>query len=170
VTDTRPNKPGTRSARRNDRYLVILARRVARLNAVQALYQMEISGQGLEYVTEGFTRHDFGATPGGQRLANCNKDLFCKLVSGAVSNQLAIDRLASSLLREGWSLGSIDPTLRAVFRAAGAEMMDTDLEPRIIIKEYLEVTDAFFPKGRQVSLVNGVLDSMARHLRPDAFA
>ncbi|NNE54213.1 MAG: transcription antitermination factor NusB, partial [Sulfitobacter sp.] len=61
------------------------------------------------------------------------------------------------------------PTLRALFRAAGAEFRHDDTPPRVVIKEYVDVAHAFFPEGREPSFVNAVLDHMAREARPEAF-
>ena len=68
-----------------------------------------------------------------------------------------------------WPIGRIDPTLRALFRAAGAEFRDADTPPIVVIKEYVEVANAFFPDGKEAKFVNAVLDHMAREARPEDF-
>jgi N utilization substance protein B len=73
-------------------------------------------------------------------------------------------------LVEKWPIGRIDPTLRAIFRAAGAELVALDTPPKVAITEYVEVARAFFADGREPSFVNAVLDHMAREARPEAFA
>ena len=64
----------------------------------------------------------------------------------------------------------IDPTLRALFRAAGAELISSDTPPRVAITEFVDVAKAFYPDGREAKFVNGVLDHMARAAQPQAFA
>ena len=68
-----------------------------------------------------------------------------------------------------WPIARIDPTLRAVFRAAGAEMIEGDTPPKVAIVEYVEVALAFFPDGKESSFVNAVLDHMAREAKPGSF-
>ena len=69
-----------------------------------------------------------------------------------------------------WPLGRIDPILRALFRAAGAEICSRpDIPPKVIIGEYVDVAHAFFPDGREPKFVNAVLDHMAHEVRPEAF-
>ena len=69
-----------------------------------------------------------------------------------------------------WPISRIDPTLRALFRAAGAEFLETDTPPRVVITEFVQLAQAFFPEGRESKFVNAVLDHMAREARPGAFS
>jgi len=68
-----------------------------------------------------------------------------------------------------WPIARIDPTLRAVFRAAGAELIEGDAPPKVVIVEYMDVVRAFFPDGKEMNFVNAVLDHMAREAKPEAF-
>ena len=60
-------------------------------------------------------------------------------------------------------------SLRGLFRAAGAEMTQSDTPPKVVISEFVDVARAFFPEGREPKFVNAVLDHMAREARPEAF-
>jgi N utilization substance protein B len=68
-----------------------------------------------------------------------------------------------------WPIARIDPTLRALFRAAGAELVEGKAPPKVVITEFVDVAKAFFPEGREPKFVNAVLDHMAREARPEAF-
>jgi N utilization substance protein B len=68
-----------------------------------------------------------------------------------------------------WPIDRIDPTLRALFRAAGAELVGSDTPPKVIITEFVDIARAFFPEGREPKFVNAVLDHIAREARPEAF-
>ena len=59
--------------------------------------------------------------------------------------------------------------MRALFRAAGAEMTESDTPPKVVINEFVDVAKAFFPEGREAKFVNAVLDHMAREAKPEAF-
>jgi N utilization substance protein B len=59
--------------------------------------------------------------------------------------------------------------LRALFRAAGAELVMAQTPPRVIISEFVDVASSFYPEGREPKFVNAVLDHMAREAVPEAF-
>ena len=65
------------------------ARSVARLAAVQALYQMEAAHAGVEAVIREFTEHRFDRDIEGVTLASADEDFFAELVRGVVSRQSA---------------------------------------------------------------------------------
>lgn len=141
----------------------------ARLYAVQALFQMEASSQGLDRVRQEFETHRFGADLDGDTLAEGDVALFRELLEGAVAQQARIDQMTDRALVERWPIDRIDPTLRALFRAAGAELTAAATPPRVVISEFVDVAHAFYPDGREPRFVNAVLDHMAREAQPGAF-
>jgi len=141
----------------------------ARLYAVQALFQMEASGQSAEAICREFEDHRFGARYDDDEMIEGDLDLFRALLDTAVNFQARIDQMTDRALVAKWPIARIDPTLRALFRAGGAEMVDTDTPPKVVITEYVEIAKAFFPDGREPKFVNAVLDHMAREARPEAF-
>jgi len=141
----------------------------ARLFAVQALFQMEASNGSLDEVREQFETHRFGAVVDGDEYAEGDVDLFRGLLGGAVDAQAKIDQMTDRALAAKWPLGRIDPTLRALFRAAGAEMLTGGTPPKVVITEFVDVAHAFFPDGKEAGFVNAVLDHMARATAPEAF-
>lgn len=144
-------------------------RSAARLYAVQALFQMEHSGQTVEAVMAEFEDHRFGATYDEGEMQEGDLDLFRGLMDRAVNEQALIDQTTDRALVAKWPLGRIDPTLRALFRAAGAEMLSKDTPPKVVITEYVDVAGAFFPDGKEPRFVNAVLDHMAHAVMPEAF-
>ncbi len=148
-----------------------LKRSAARLAAVQALYQMEVTGRGRNEVVAEFVEHRIGQEIEGEQYRPADLRLFRDIVGGAVARQAEIDQLTDRALVERWPLGKIDPTLRALFRAAGHELVARqDIPPKVSISEYVDVAKAFFDAGKEAKFVNAVLDHMAREARPDAFA
>jgi N utilization substance protein B len=145
-------------------------RSAARLYAVQALFQMEAADAGLETVLNEFEAHRFGAEIDGATYGEADIAHFRALLTAAVTHQARIDQLTDKALVVRWPIDRIDPTLRALFRAAGAELVATDTPPKVTITEYLDVAKAFYPDGKEAKFVNGVLDHMARAARPEAFA
>ncbi len=146
-----------------------LMKSAARLYAVQALFQMEQSGQTTEQVVNEFLDHRFGAVYEGDEMLDGNTSVFRKLVEDAVNYQAPIDQMTDRALVAKWPIARIDPTLRAVFRAAGAELTQSDTPPKVVITEFVDVARAFFPEGKEPKFVNAVLDHMAREAQPEAF-
>ncbi len=144
-------------------------RSAARLFAVQALFQMEASGQTVERVMAEFENHRFGEKFDDYEMAEGDQRLFRKLMEDAVNHQAAIDQMTDRALVAKWPIARIDPTLRAIFRAAGAELMQGDTPPKVVIVEFVDVAVAFFPEGNEARFTNAVLDHMAREARPEAF-
>ncbi len=143
----------------------------ARLYAVQALFQMEAGEVDVDGVLKEFEDYRFGIAQleEGEELAEGNVDLFRKIVRDAVNWQAKIDQMTDRALVAKWPIARIDPTLRALFRAAGAEMTEGVAPPKVVINEFVDVARAFFPEGKEPKFVNAVLDHMAREAKPEAF-
>lgn len=141
----------------------------SRFYAVQALFQMEATGQTVEGVVREFEDHRFGAVYDGDEMQEGDPAIFRALMDGAVNHQARIDQMTDRALVAKWPLGRIDPTLRALFRAAGAELVAEATPPKVVIVEFVEIAKAFFPDGKEPKFVNAVLDHMAREARPEAF-
>ncbi len=144
-------------------------RSASRLYAVQALFQMEQSGQTVDAVMREFEDHRFGAVYEGDEMAEGDVETFRRVMEDAVNNQAKIDKMTDRALVAKWPIARIDPTLRALFRAAGSEIIGKSTPPKVAIVEYVDVARAFFPETKEPSFVNAVLDHMAREAKPEAF-
>ncbi len=146
-----------------------VARSVARLNAVQALYQLAMSGGTPETIIGQFgaSENDSQAEEGEGPMAEADADLFAELVGGTNGNMTKIDEMVASCLDESWPVERMEVLLRAILRCGAYEMFSrSTVPPRVVISEYVRVTDAFF-EGKEPALVNAVLDKLARVLRPE---
>lgn len=142
------------------------SRSVARLAAVQALYQMEVSGAGVEAVIREFTDHRFDRDVEGETLASADEAFFADLVRGVVREQKVIDAAIVKRLAQGWRLERLDATVRAILRAGVFELKHrSDVPTEVAIDEYVELTKSFF-EGPEPGFVNGALDAVARDVRP----
>jgi len=140
-------------------------RSVARLAAVQALYQMEVSGVGVDAVVLEFSDHRFGGDIEGQVLAEADEAFFAELIRGVVQAQADIDQLIAKRLATGWRLDRIDATVRAILRAGTYELTRRgDVPVEVAIDEYVEITKSFF-EGPEPGFVNATLDGIARDRR-----
>ena len=141
------------------------SRSVARLAAVQALYQMEVSSIGVEHVIREFTEHRFDRDIDGVVLASADEGFFADLVRGVVAKQAEVDARIVKRLAEGWRLERLDATVRAILRAGAFELIHRlDVPTEVAIDEYVEVAKSFF-EGTEPGFVNGALDGVARDVR-----
>ncbi|MBV8400422.1 MAG: transcription antitermination factor NusB [Acetobacteraceae bacterium] len=154
-------------------------RTASRVAAVQALFQSEQAQDSPEAVIDQFVRHRLGARPGepgpGEggfeegRVPEAQVPLFARIVRAAVAQQDQLDGMLARALPQDWPLARIDPVLRAMMRAGAAELAMNDGPPaKVVINEYLDVAHGFFT-GDEPRMVNGVLDRLARLLRPGEF-
>jgi N utilization substance protein B len=145
------------------------ARSVARLAAVQALYQMEVSSAGAEAVIREFSEHRFDRIVEGEAeemtLAAADEDFFADLVRGVVGRQREVDAAIVRRLAKGWRLERIDATVRAILRCGAYELAHrVDVPTEVVIDEYVELAKSFFD-GPEPGFVNGALDGVARDVR-----
>jgi N utilization substance protein B len=146
-------------------------RRNARLAAVQALYQIELSDtpadapERIERIIREFARYRLGQEIDGEQLGEADEALFADIVRGATARRGEIDAILARGLSADWPIERLEAILRAILRAGAYELLArTDVPARVVISEYLEVAHAFF-SGKEPALVNGVLDRLGRLLR-----
>jgi N utilization substance protein B len=150
------------------------SRTAARVAAVQALFQAEQSGDSAEIVISQFVHYRLGAVAGDDgfengRAPNAEAGLFGLIVRAASDRQNQLDPMIAEALPDEWPIDRLDPVLRAVMRAGAAELSMPDGPPgRVVINEYLDVAHGFF-QGDEPRMVNGLLDRLARSLRPQDF-
>ncbi len=140
-------------------------RGVARLAAVQALYQMDVGGGSLTSVISEFTAFRLGKEIDGAQYRDADEQWFKHIVAGVVEDQKFLDPFIHTALTEDWPLKRIDSLLRAILRSGSYELLRRkDVPAKVIISEYIDVAKAFF-EDDEPGLVNGVLDRLAHDLR-----
>ncbi len=145
------------------------SRSAARLAAIQALYQMDMTSIDSPRVIAEFEAHRLGQEIEGSQYCEAEAAFFRDLVDGVVREQLRVDPLIDRHLAEGWRLHRLDSILRAILRAGAYEILDrTDVPARVVISEYVDLAHAFF-EGEEPKVVNGILDKLARASRPQEF-
>jgi N utilization substance protein B len=144
-------------------------RGAARLAAVQALYQMDLAGTGLNEIFAEFESHWIGREVEGQEYLPAEAAFFRDVVGGVVREQRELDPVIDAALAHGWPLKRIEMILRAVLRAGAYELTHRrDVPGRVVVAEYADVAHAFFDR-EETGLVNAVLDQLARQVRSAEF-
>lgn len=145
-------------------------RGAARLAAVQALYQMDIAGAGLNDIFAEFESHWLGSEVEGETYLPAEAAFFRDVVSGVVRDQTRLDPLVDDALAKGWPLKRVDAIIRAVMRAGAYELQHRkDVPARVVVTEYVDVANAFVDR-EETGMVNAVLDQLARRFRADEFS
>ena len=141
----------------------------ARLAAVQALYQAELTGAPVEEVLAEFLALRLGEEIDGVSLAGADRGLLDLLVRGVGKERDELDDMLAAVLDENWPVERLETLLRILLRVGALELSRRPEAPvRVVVSEYVDLAGAFFG-GKEPGLVNGVLDRLARALRPEAF-
>ncbi len=144
-------------------------RSAARLAAIQALYQMELTGKGLKETRAEFESFWIGNEIDGEQYKDAEIAFFSDILAGVVSAQGPIDRSIDKALAAGWPLARIDSVMRAILRAGAYELKArADVPARVSIKEYTDIAGAFFGP-EEAGMINAVLDALARQCRAAEF-
>lgn len=144
-------------------------RSVARLAGVQALYEMAITHAAVDDVLQEFTAQRWKGADEEQSepLATPDVRFMGELVRGVSERFDDLNQLVMTVLDDKNSFDRFEVLLQTILRASAYELLErTEIPPRVIINEYIEVAHAFFAE-KEASLVNGVLDKLAQKLRAD---
>jgi len=128
-------------------------RRKGRELALQALYQIEITGDTSVSAVDLFLSH-FEGNPAAKEFAR-------RLVSGVVSQRVEIDRrIAQST--ENWKLGRLAKVDLVLLRMGTYELIFCpDIPVSVSLDEAIEIAKRF-GTGDSPAFINGVLDQVAR--------
>ena len=144
-------------------------RGAARLAAVQALYQMDIAGSGLNEILAEFESHWIGREVEGEQYLPAEAAFFRDIVSGFLDEQRRLDPRIDAALSQRWPLKRVEALLRAVLRAGVYELeRRRDVPARVVVSEYVDVARAFLG-AEETGMANAVLDQLARDIRPEEF-
>lgn len=138
----------------------VSARRRARELSLRVLFQAEVAEEPLQDVAR--------AVIPDSDLSAAGRDFAMAIVDTVASRSVDIDRLISEHA-EHWSLQRMATTDRNVLRLAVGELIGfPDTDARVVLDEAVSIAIRF---GTDASgrFVNGLLDRIARVLRPDEF-
>lgn len=141
------------------------ARTAARLAAVQALYQIELTGVAPDRVVAQFLSGQVPEPEGEDRacalLPAPDSELFSSVVLGVAANRDQLDGIIGAALSADWTVERLEILVRLILEAGVYELtLRDDIPPKVSINEYVNVAKAFF-EGAETGLINGVLDCVA---------
>ncbi|MBV8061559.1 MAG: transcription antitermination factor NusB [Alphaproteobacteria bacterium] len=144
------------------------AKRLARLAAVQALYQTELTQRPIQLIIK-----DFLADPKvllqdqdeGGLAVSVDRDLFVQVAQGTHDNLADIDGMIAGAVDAKVTAERVETLLKAILRAGIFELRDHSFVPTgVVINDYVDVAHAYF-NAREPGLVNAVLDRVGKTLR-----
>ncbi|PSQ90944.1 MAG: transcription antitermination factor NusB [Proteobacteria bacterium SW_6_67_9] len=135
---------------------VTAARQRARKLLVQALYQWQVADEDAREILVQFTDE--------RGIGRADVAYFRDLMRAIPDDIAALDRLIEPWLQR--SLALVDPVERAILRLACYELRERwEVPARVVIDEAVELAKLFGAyEGHR--FVNGVVDRLARELRP----
>lgn len=126
------------------------SRRAARRAALQALYQWQFTGAGVDELMAQFR--------GSGRLGRADTDYFDALVRGAIDAAAALETVYAEYLDRAPE--QLDPVERAILLLGTYELAERpDVPHRVVINEALELAKAF-GATEGYRFINGVLDKV----------
>jgi N utilization substance protein B len=151
---------------------VLAGRTASRLGAVQALYQMALGGQGIETVIDEFLEDRLqavGGEPEQPDIGQVDEAFFDALVRGVSGEAEPLDDMLSAVLVDGWPVERLELLLKLILRAGAFELGHwPEVPARVVVSQYVDLAHAFLD-DKQTAMANGVLDQLARSLRPEEF-
>ena len=135
------------------------ARTMARLRAVQALYQMDMNAVSTDHIIGEFRLHRMVAGEQEEGMPEPDQPLFGRIVRGVSADRDSIDLRLSSVLGGDLSFDRFEALLKAILRAGAYELQDLDVPAEVTITEYVQLADAFFA-DRETHLVNAILQRL----------
>jgi N utilization substance protein B len=145
----------------------------ARLSAVQALYEIDMTGVSADPVLQEFLSDRWIIRPdmledGEESYPNIappDNTLLAEIIRGVSAKRDDLDGIIKVSLSSEWTVERLEVILRATLRAGAFELLsNAEVPAKVIINEYVNVAKAFFDDNKP-GLVNGVLDKIARVLR-----
>ena len=140
-------------------------RRVARLAAVQGLYQLALLPESAEAMIRRFRANPAVLLQEEQTIIAVDVELFGQIVFGVSENRDMLDAMIANAVDARLSAQRLEPLLKAILRAGTFELLHhASTATGVIVNDYVDVTHGFFD-AREPGLVNAVLDRLARTLR-----
>ena len=146
------------------------AKRLARLAAVQALYQSSYEQEPLKDIIQESLASEFAGlrdeSDGAEAITDLpDPVLFREVAEGVLAHLEDIDGLLAGALDPRMSVARLEILLRTILRAGAFELHHhAQIPAGVIINDYVDVTRAFF-NTKEPGLVNAVLDKLAKNLR-----
>jgi len=142
---------------------------MARLTAVQALYEIEMTNTSIDNIFRDFTERRWDnntildkITDDNSKLALPDKKKFTAIIRGVLINQGNIIIILNKAVSKNIYFDKLDSLIKSILLCATYEICFENLTPnKVVLNEYINITKSFYEQNES-SLVNGVLDRIAK--------
>lgn len=141
--------------------------RVARILAVQAVFEARSQGIPFSKMTQRFLKSSF---PRQEHPVAPDSELFTHLMATAEARGTQIQDILNASLVGDWQAAWVDPVVIAVLTVGLSELFEPfqDRPKPVVISEYVQICQGFL-SPKEAGYVNKVLDKIAHTLAPQAF-
>jgi transcription termination factor NusB len=151
----------------NKNNLTLSKREVTRLFATMASYVIKYEYMGkfdaLMYVMQQKDWQSELEEPG--TFPKIDELFMVELIDGVEKNLNAIHQLIKANIRnKSISLDEMDKLVLSILELACYEMIGTDIDKKIIIKQYIFIASCFFNK-HEIGMINAILDTIYQGLK-----
>jgi N utilization substance protein B len=146
------------------------AKHLARLTAVQALYEASFEEEPLDDIIKRIALQAGGHLndeddPESHIELQPDAALLRRITEGVVAAQESLDEMVRGSLDERFAEKKMERLLHYILLAGAYELhAHSDIDAGIIISDYIDVARAFY-SSKEPGLVNAVLDKLAKRLR-----
>ncbi len=139
---------------------------VARLMAVQALYQNHHNHQSADELLEDFLYKRAGMEIEGEEMVKPDGALLKAVIDGVERRKDDVTSVLEGAMQGNKSsFSDVEPLLKAILMCGAFELLEhSEIDAPIIINDYLNIGHAFYEQS-EVSFVNGILDNLKKNLR-----
>ena len=131
-----------------------------RLLVVQTLYQLSINEDSKNLAIKDIFKQIIDSSEYKHSISKSNLNFAEQVFLGVQENLGEIENNLSHALSKKDKLDKIDPLLLSIFKPAIYELKyGPRISKKIVISEYLMIAENFFT-GKEIGLLNGVLDSI----------
>jgi len=136
--------------------------RIARLMAVQAVYEANFHQKPYDLVCQTFLSHRFDSP---DYPVQGDQDLFVHLMTIVENRTDQLQDILKASLVKDWTPDRIDPVVRAILMVGIAELFESfgDQPKPVVIMEYIQICDGFFDP-KESGYINKVLDTVLSKL------
>lgn len=144
-------------------------RGITRFYAVQLVYCSEITNKAISDVICDFEKNNMEIyLTEDDFAAEIDAEFFKKILSSLEENLEKVDDLINNHLSKTWEINRLDLVEKSILRLGVTELLYlNDVPSNVVFNEYIEISKAFFEK-RDVSFINGILNSIAKGIETSA--
>ncbi|MDR0640385.1 MAG: transcription antitermination factor NusB [Holosporales bacterium] len=136
-----------------------MARHLARVAAVQVMYQRDVTGAALDFIVSNFVEQYAYEERAYKKM---HKSFFKRLIS-KMDTDINFDEIIANSLDSDNNMNSAPLIMKSIIKVGIIELLFEKTDIPVIINEYVEIAKEFVGGGG-VKFVNAILDKISRQM------